>query len=87
MPKRVKKPKQGRKRRDENQLAYDLVQRIAGVETTSTVPASISAYMASIGAKGGKVGGKRRLETMTPEQRSEVALAAARARWAKGKKR
>jgi integrase len=33
--------------------------------------------------KGGRIGGKRRLETMTPEQRREVALKAAKTRWAK----
>jgi hypothetical protein len=43
--------------------------------------------MAKLGAKGGKVGGKRRLDTMTPEQRSEIALKAARTRWAKAAKK
>ena len=33
------------------------------------------------GAKGGKIGGKRRLETITPERRSAIAKAAAAARW------
>jgi hypothetical protein len=36
-----------------------------------------------MGSKGGKIGGKRRMITMTPEQRSQVASDAARARWAK----
>lgn len=31
------------------------------------------------GARGGKIGGKRRLETMTPEQRSAIAKKAATA--------
>ncbi len=31
------------------------------------------------GAKGGKIGGKRRLETMTPEERTAVAKKAAAA--------
>lgn len=34
---------------------------------------TISEVMKAMGRKGGKIGGKRRLETMTPEQRSEVA--------------
>ena len=42
--------------------------------------------MRTMGAKGGRVGGKRRLETMTPEQRSKSAKKAAKARWAKAKK-
>ena len=39
------------------------------------------------GAKGGTIGGKRSLETMTPEQRSERARKAVAAREAKRKKR
>ncbi len=42
--------------------------------------------MAAMGRKGGKIGGKRRLTTMTSEQRKEVALKAARARWGKHEK-
>ena len=83
MPKRFRKPK-----RDENEAAFDLVQRIAG-ESRPTEPSAkeISGVMSILGGRGGRVGGKRRLETMTPEQRSEVALKAARARWAKRKKK
>ena len=33
----------------------------------------ISEVMRELGRRGGKVGGKRRLITMTPEQRSEIA--------------
>ena len=32
-------------------------------------------------AKGGEKGGKARAESLTPEQRSEIASRAARARW------
>ena len=42
--------------------------------------------MREMGAKGGKIGGKRRLETMTDEQRTRSARKAAKARWAKTKK-
>jgi hypothetical protein len=35
------------------------------------------------GRKGGKLGGKKRAESMTPEQRRELALKAVRAREAK----
>jgi hypothetical protein len=45
--------------------------------------AQISLLMAQLGKKGGKIGGKRRLETMTPTERSEIAQRAARARWKK----
>jgi hypothetical protein len=55
----------------------------------------ISEVMRAMGAKGGKIGGKiggkRRLETMTPEQRKEIArkagLASGKARRAAAKKR
>jgi hypothetical protein len=43
--------------------------------------AQISMLMASLGRKGGKIGGKRRLQTMTAEERKDVARKAARARW------
>jgi hypothetical protein len=42
--------------------------------------------MAQIGSKGGKVGGKRRLQTMTAKQRSDAAAKAAKARWSRSKK-
>jgi hypothetical protein len=45
----------------------------------------ISEVMAEMGRKGGRKGGKRRLKTMTAEERSQVALKAAQARWAKKK--
>ena len=43
-------------------------------------------FMRAMGAKGGKIGGKRRLETMTDEQRKRSARKAAKARWSKAKK-
>lgn len=45
------------------------------------VSKELSAYFAAIGRKGGRIGGKRRMETLTPTRRSEIATAAARARW------
>jgi len=46
-------------------------------------PALLSEVMRAMGRKGGKIGGKRRLVTMTQEQRKQVASGAAKARWAK----
>jgi hypothetical protein len=80
MPKRVKQKRSS----DENEIAFQLVQRATQEpESTPTVPASISEYMAQIGSKGGKIGGKRRLKTMTSEQRKKAATRAAKARWKK----
>ncbi len=44
---------------------------------------TISAVMREMGSKGGKIGGKRSLETMTAEERSERARKAVAAREAK----
>jgi hypothetical protein len=41
--------------------------------------------MSAMGRKGGKIGGKRRLVTMTAEERQARALQAAKARWNKNK--
>lgn len=50
-------------------------------EVQSSDGAPIAVYMAQIGSKGGKIGGKRRLKTMTPAQRKAVARKAAKVRW------
>ena len=60
---------------------------LESVESTETVELTIvQQVMREMGAKGGKIGGKRRLETMTDEQRRRSARKAAKARWAKAKK-
>ena len=60
---------------------------LEAVESTETVQITVvQQVMREMGAKGGKIGGKRRLETMTDEQRKRSARKAAKARWAKAKK-
>jgi hypothetical protein len=53
-------------------------------------PDLISKVMREMGRKGGKKGGKKgakmRAEALTPEQRSQIARKAAKARWARVKK-
>jgi hypothetical protein len=87
MPKRIKHTKRPR---DVNQLSHRLVeQSTAQLEVLSSiplVPASVSEYMATIGRKGGKIGGKRRLSTLTAHERKIIASAAAKARWNKERK-
>ena len=46
----------------------------------------VQQVMREMGAKGGRIGGKRRLETMTDEQRRRSARKAAKARWSKANK-
>jgi hypothetical protein len=80
----------GKRPRDPNQLAKWIVDLSTGQATEATPepkpvepPVNLSEYMAAIGRKGGQIGGKRRLKTMTKEQRRKVAAKAARARWKK----
>ena len=87
MPKPVKKTTKKRTPpRDVNQWARHMVE----LSTTDPeqeappviAPAALSAYMAKLGAKGGKISGAKRME-MPVEQRKAIALLAARARWKK----
>jgi hypothetical protein len=76
MPKRLS--------RDVNESAFQMVRRSTGTEAAPK-QSEISRVMSAMGRKGGKIGGKRRMETMTPEERSQVATKAAQTRWAKHK--
>ncbi len=83
----------GKRPRDPNQLAAWTVAvstgQIPAPEAAlpklaaPATPTNISEYMSAIGRKGGQIGGKRRLKTMTKAQRSRVAAKAANARWKK----
>jgi hypothetical protein len=75
MPKRSSKP-----RLDTVQNARRVV--LASVEPSKSV---ISQVMAEMGRKGGKIGGKRRLVTLSTFRRTQIARQAARARWSKKK--
>lgn len=79
MPKPIKQEKRPK---DINQLARHLVElSTSEVETIPVMSTGLSEYMAAIGRKGGKIGGKRRLQTMSPEKRKRIAKRAAAARW------
>lgn len=57
---------------------------LEAIESSETVELTIvQQVMRQMGAKGGKIGGKRRLETMTDAQRKASAKKAAKARWGK----
>ena len=80
MPKRLS--------RDVSQAAFQMVRRSTATDAPEPSPAKVSAseisrVMAAMGRKGGQIGGKRRLETMTPGARRKVAVKAAKTRWAK----
>jgi hypothetical protein len=75
-------------KRTRNTPKLDTVQnaRRVFVKATETIELTVvQQVMRQMGAKGGKIGGKRRLETMTDEQRKRSARKAAKARWAKVK--
>jgi hypothetical protein len=78
----AKKMKKSKRPKDVNQLAHQLVEtstRMLGAPNYT----SLSEYMSAMGRKGGKIGGKRRLETMTDKERSILASNAAKVRWQK----
>jgi hypothetical protein len=75
--------------RDINQLAKAIVDQ-ATAEPTPEVQATPEPprpekdpAAVSLGRRGGLKGGRARAESMTPEQRSEVAKKGAAARWKK----
>lgn len=84
----------GKRARDPNQLANWIADQSTSEQPVPEpesslhvrkVPTDISEYMAEIGRKGGQIGGKKRLKTMTKEQRSKAAKKAAKARWRRPK--
>jgi hypothetical protein len=84
MPKRIRKPKL-----DTVQNARRVVMASIG-DTEAPVPqprSIVSQVMAEMGRRGGLIGGKRRLETLSDRRRSQIAKQAAQARWGKKKKK
>jgi len=75
MPKRISK-----KLKDPNQIASAVVSLSTQEPTLNS--ALFSQVMAEMGRKGGKIGGKRSLETMSSADRKKRAKKAAKARWA-----
>lgn len=75
MPKRISK-----KQRDESQTT-DPVVALATSDAPEIDRAAISRVMAAMGRKGGRIGGKRSLETMSPAERKRRAQKAAKTRW------
>jgi hypothetical protein len=76
MPKRSSKPSS-----DPNVAAYEAVARLTG--TAKPTASERKAMAAILGSRGGKKGGKARAENLSAERRSEIARAAAKARWSK----
>lgn len=75
--------------RDVNALASFIIDQATGTEKPPTKPtkaeseaaAKLSQTRKVAGKKGGQKGGPARAESLTPEQRSEIAKKAAKSRW------
>lgn len=71
--------------KDVNKIAHHLVAlSTADTEEDTIAPPTrdqVSMLMAQLGRKGGRIGGKRRLETMSAKERKQAARKAAQARW------
>jgi hypothetical protein len=70
--------KQSKKPADLNRLAAAIVG-----EATDETPQKSESQQARAGRIGGTKGGKARVKSLSPERRSEIARAAANARWRK----
>ena len=81
MPKHI-----SNKLKDPNQIAAAVVA-LSTPEDAPTDAAPLSKVMAEMGRKGGKVSGKRSLETMSAADRKKRAKRAAKARWEKGQRK
>jgi len=86
MPKRISK----KKSEDANQAAFRVLQEATAESEIKSPDAGIdksllSRVMSEMGRKGGKIGGKKSLETMTNAERKRRASKAAKARWKKKK--
>lgn len=68
--------------RDPNQLAKSVVDIAIG-DLADSPPGGAVSDMATLGRTGGLKGGRVRAEKLSPEERSQIAAKAARARWGK----
>ncbi len=76
-------PDRSRKRpRDLNQLAASIVSDATDEDKPEPADDGKDPAAVSLGRRGGLRGGNARAAALTPEQRSEIARKAARARWA-----
>jgi hypothetical protein len=74
MPKRI-----SNKLKDSNQIAAAIA--LSTDESPTIDKALLSKIMSEMGRKGGKIGGKKSLETMSAAERKKRARKAAKARW------
>jgi hypothetical protein len=73
-------PKRSSKKKDPNIIAADVTRQATDEASIVKNPAAVA-----LGRLGGKKGGRARAAKLTPEQRSDIAKKAARARWGRTK--
>ncbi|MGH2825485.1 MAG: hypothetical protein ACRDKF_00770 [Actinomycetota bacterium] len=73
--------KRSSKPRDINKLAASIVDDATSDEASADPDEGKDPNAVALGRKGGLKGGKARAEKLSPEQRSEIAKRAAKARW------
>ena len=78
MPKRSSKKKNIR---DTNVLASSIVEQATGEPSPKPEDSNKNPAAVALGRLGGLKGGKARANKLTPEQRTEIAKKAAKARW------
>lgn len=79
------KTKKEKKRKDVNELAFDIVQKATNEnnETIDNKSDGKNPAAVALGRLGGLKGGPARAKKLTKEQRKEIARKAAKARWSK----
>ena len=66
---------------DLNKLAASIVQEV--VDPKEPEDSGKDPHAVALGRKGGLKGGKARAAKLSPEERKEIAIKAAKARWSK----
>jgi hypothetical protein len=74
-------PKRSRTARDENETAFDAVQRVIRLTEGAAERQEKNPAAVALGRQGGLKGGPARAEQLSPERRREIALRAAQTRW------
>lgn len=76
-------PKRSGKKKDLNELAYSIVQKLTGQLAEEKPHREKNPAAVALGRLGGLKGGKARAKKLSAKQRKQSAKNAARARWAK----
>ena len=58
-----------------------VLESVGETETVTASATLVSQVMAAMGRRGGRIGGKNRMQALSPKQRTELAKFAAAKRW------